>query len=74
MLDVQVDSDNKADVENLKANLINLIVVISQMKEKLSYALDQNVILAIGTTGCGKSTMLNSLIWGPKSLSMKKIQ
>lgn len=37
------------------------------------YSKDQDVVLAIGTTGCGKSTMLNSLIWGPESLEIKKI-
>ena len=43
------------------------------MKRKLSSAHNQDVVLAIGTTGCGKSTMLNALIWGPASLEVKKI-
>lgn len=30
----------------------------------------KDVILTLGNTGCGKSTMLNSLINGPKSLKM----
>ena len=60
-------------MESLKNNLTNLIVVIQDMKNKLKEAENQDVILAIGSTGCGKSTMLNSLIWGPESMSLKSI-
>jgi predicted GTPase len=31
----------------------------------------KNVILCFGTTGCGKSTMLNSVIHGAGALEMK---
>lgn len=57
----------------MKCNLLSLIVVVNQMKKKLVKAKGQNVILAVGSTGCGKSTMLNALIWGPESLEPKKI-
>ena len=50
-----------------------MIVVVNEMKKKLVEAKDQNVILAVGSTGCGKSTMLNALIWGPESLEAKKV-
>ena len=29
--------------------------------------------MALGNTGCGKSTMLNALIWGPNSLKLEHI-
>ena len=32
-----------------------------------------NIILAVGNTGCGKSTMLTSLMYGPEALELTKI-
>ena len=34
----------------------------------------QNVVLVIGNTGSGKSTMLSSLLKGPKSLEKKTVK
>lgn len=31
-------------------------------------------IIALGNTGCGKSTMFNSIIYGPECLQLKKEQ
>lgn len=33
---------------------------------------DCNLILAIGNTGCGKSTMMTSIMFGTDSLEFKK--
>lgn len=38
------------------------------LKEQLSQIEGKEVILAIGQTGCGKSTMLTALVYGPDSL------
>lgn len=35
---------------------------------------DKTVVIALGSTGVGKSTMLNSLTFGPQALEMKKIE
>jgi len=32
---------------------------------------DKSLLLSIGNTGCGKSTMFNSLIYGPECLKRK---
>ena len=32
-LEVKIEADNKSSIENLKSNLINLIVVINYMKK-----------------------------------------
>ena len=35
---------------------------------------DQNCIIAFGNTGCGKSTMFNSLIHGPEILKERVVK
>lgn len=35
---------------------------------------DKTVVLSIGATGCGKSTMFASLVHGPRALEKKKIK
>lgn len=35
---------------------------------------DKTLVMAIGNTGCGKSTMFNSLAFGTKSLEVKRIK
>ena len=35
---------------------------------------DQDVVLAVGNTGSGKSTMLTALIFGPNELHLTKIK
>ena len=50
-------------VSILKAALIDL--------EKIE---DKDVIIVLGNTGCGKSTMLNSLLLGPDSLEETTIK
>ncbi len=37
-------------------------------KEYLEGLKDSNVVLVLGNTGCGKSTMLSSLVYGPDTL------
>lgn len=34
---------------------------------------DQDIVLVVGTTGSGKTTMLNSMIFGPENLEIKTI-
>lgn len=53
--------------------LENLILVLDQIYGQLEVAKDADLILAIGSTGCGKSTMMTSLVFGPNALEIKTI-
>lgn len=44
--------------------LTNLAESLNVAFEQLNQIKHKNVILAIGNTGCGKSTMLNALVYG----------
>ena len=70
---IRVRVDRKMMLQKMKTSLLNLVVVIHEISQKLPQAKDQDVVLAIGSTGCGKSTMLNAILWGPESLSVQKI-
>lgn len=39
-------------------------------KENLELLKDGNVVLMLGNTGCGKSTILSSLVYGPQNLQL----
>lgn len=66
----------KDNLVHKKCTLGNLVKVLKEAFK----VLDQNqiekadIILAVGNTGCGKSTILNSLVFGPDSLQLKKIE
>lgn len=47
--------------------------ILKQAFEKLNQAKDKQIIVAIGNSAAGKSTMLTSLIYGPKCLEMRTI-
>lgn len=42
------------------------------MQKELKIINKGNIVLVVGYTGCGKSTMLSSLIYGPDSLELVK--
>ena len=66
---------SKESISSLPLTLENLMNVLKQAYEYLDNvglsknASQNNLIVAIGNTGCGKSTMLTSLVYGPESLS-----
>lgn len=45
-----------------------LEVALSMTKGATDKHKDDTLVLALGNTGCGKSTMLSSLIFGPENL------
>lgn len=45
--------------------------LLEEVIESLKILKDADVVLVLGNTGCGKSTMLSSLIYGPHSLEEK---
>ena len=50
----------------------NLVMILEEAYPKLDVVDDANLILAIGVTGGGKSTMLTSLVFGPQALELQK--
>ena len=61
---------------NMKSNLSSLVKCLEKAYADINidkYA-NKNLVIAIGNTGCGKSTMLSSLLFGPDSLMIKKIK
>ena len=65
--------DMKIDKESLKnkdCNLVNLAMALKLVFDQLEAAQDADLVLAVGNTGCGKSTMLSSLVYGPGHLSV----
>jgi len=55
-------------------NLENLVAILERAYKTLKDIHQANLILAVGNTGCGKSTMLTSLMFGTDALEEKKIE
>ena len=51
--------------------LDNLYGYLKESFKYISVVKDSPCIIALGNTGCGKSTMFNSLIYGPECLKKK---
>lgn len=47
---------------------MDMVEYLKMAKEYLDGLKDANVVLVLGNTGCGKSTMLSSLVYGPDHL------
>ena len=52
-------------------NLNDMVDCLRSAKEHLEFLQDGVVVLVLGNTGCGKSTMLSSLVYGPQNLVLK---
>ena len=48
--------------------------MLSAAFDTLAPAKNADLVVAIGNTGCGKSTMLSSVIFGPDSLHHTQIE
>lgn len=66
---------DKTYVVGLECNLKNLITILEYAFNRLSQMqqFDQ-LVLTIGDTGSGKSTLNNSLVFGSESLQLQTIQ
>ena len=64
---------DKEIVKKIKTDIPNLACILKQAFKKLSQAKDKEIIVAIGNSAAGKSTMLTSMIYGPESLQLKTI-
>ena len=65
---------NKAHIEKMAINLNNLVSVLGDAFNLVNKCKFGNIVLAIGATGCGKSTMLTSLVFGAESLEKRSIE
>ena len=63
----------KENVKKMDVSLTSLVNVLTEGFKCLKDIKDQNLIIVIGNTGCGKSTMLSSLLNGPESLEITSI-
>ena len=74
MVDVVPKSNllNKDVIKDMAVSLDNLVMILEEAYKTLNEVNNSNLILAVGSTGCGKSTMLTSLMFGSEALEMKK--
>lgn len=63
---------SKEEVKKMPMTLDNMVLVLEQAYRTLQHINDANLILAVGNTGCGKSTMMTSLMFGSDALEVKK--
>ena len=68
-----VDYTDKQVVRNLQLSLENIVNVSEAAFAKISHLKEKELLLAFGNTGCGKSTMISSLVFGPDKLEMKAV-
>ena len=59
---------NKEQIKTLDLNLFELVRCLKEAFRNMVVVSGQDVVLTLGATGCGKSTMLTSLVFGPESL------
>jgi Tfp pilus assembly pilus retraction ATPase PilT len=59
---------DKDTLKQMDCNLVNIAMVLKLVFEQLNAADNADLVLAIGNTGCGKSTMLTSIVFGPGHL------
>ena len=71
-LDPELLTD-KEIVKKVKTDIPNLTCILKQAFKKLNQAKDKEIVVAIGNSAAGKSTMLTSLIYGPESLRLTVI-
>ena len=61
---------DKETLKNKECTLVNLAMALKLVFDELEAAEGADLVLAIGNTGCGKSTMLTSIVYGPGHLMM----
>lgn len=69
--EVRANLLSKDSVKKMPKSLVAMAIALHQAFKKFEIANDADIVLAVGNTGCGKSTMLSSLIDGPNSLQTK---
>ena len=62
---------SKEEVKKMECNFENLIPLLDLVFETLSMVNGADLLISVGNKGCGKSTMINSLMHGSQSLEEK---
>lgn len=70
----QVEAIDSEDIKKMHLTLPNLVKCVQHLIQKVKQVEDLDIVIVLGDTGSGKSTMLNSLVFGPKSLALKTIE
>lgn len=58
----------------MECNFENLIPLLDLIFETFNMVDGADLLLSVGNKGCGKSTMINSLMYGPQSLEEKQLE
>ena len=70
-----LDDLDKSTLTKMKFDLRNIVLLLNSIFHLKNWNFNNKaVILALGNTGCGKSTMFTSLAFGIDSLEVKKIK
>lgn len=67
-------SYGKDSIAKMECTLTNLVSILKWAFEKVKCVENQDVVVALGNTGCGKSTMFTSLIYGSDALELKVLK
>lgn len=67
-MDLKNEIPNRDDLMKMKFNFENLIPILQKVFDYLDQFSNGDLIIGIGNTGCGKSTMFNSLMFGSQCL------
>lgn len=74
-IDLEEDQDfelinrySKEFIRKSKISLHNLVLILQSAFKRVKSCKDKDIVLCLGATGCGKSTMISSLVYGPDSL------
>ena len=54
-------------------NLQNIVETFKVASERIKHIEGKDIVVAVGDTGCGKTTLLRALIWGSQSLKQEKV-
>lgn len=65
---------NKESIAKMECTLTNLVSILRWAFEQVKVVANQDVVVALGNTGCGKSTMFTSLIYGSSALELKQLE
>ena len=57
----------KEEIKKMECNFENLIPLLDLIFETFNMVEGADLLVNVGNTGCGKSTMINSLMFGPNS-------
>ena len=74
MDNITTESYGKESIAKMECTLANLVSILRWAFEQVRCVQNQDVVVALGNTGCGKSTMFTSLICGSQVLERKQLE